>query len=260
MIPPKKEWLEAFKKRLDEMPVEEFMEHLRACGGDGEPTIAEFSAKLQINHARSPESNASSGYLGEICRTWSDDRFLVDVIVKSMVDDVYIQVGKHCAVVIKGKFYKEPEGRIAQLKALGRGKIEIKGQTYRIKSAAVSEGFPIKYDLVLIADNDGQERLDLTVVYAAVRKMVERKTNVLDLDEDHGLLIALNDMHEGTFTFEGKEFHLNGEEWTRSKPGHRDVRVFAAGDYKDQRVITLSEDFIRDMIKTGSTSFDMPKA
>jgi len=242
------------------MPVEELIEHLRACGGDGEPTIAEFSAQLQINHARSPESNASKTYLGEICRAWSDDRFLVDIIVKSMANDVYMQVGRHCAVVIKGRFYKEPEGRIVQLKALGGGKIEIKGQAYRIKSAGVSEGFPIKYDLVLIADTDGQERLDLTVEYAAVRKMVERKTNVLDLDEDHGLLIALNDIHEGPFTFEGKEFYLNGEEWTRSKPGHRDLMVFAAGDFKDQRVITLSEDFIRDMIKTGSTSFDMPKA
>lgn len=252
--------LAAIRKRLEETPVEELVEQLHACSGGAGPTLEEFSASLKVSMARNPESDASKTYLGEICRAGPDDSFLIDVIVRSMTDDVFMQLGRHCALVIKGEFYKEPEGRLVQLKALDGGKIKIKGHAYRIESAAVSAGFPVQYDLALISNTDRQARLELTVEYAAVRKMVERKTSVLDLDEDHGLLSALNDVHEGHFMLDGKEFYLNGEAWTQSKPGHRDINLFAVGDFHDQRVITRSEAFIKDMISTGSRSFDMPTA
>lgn len=253
--------LEALKKLLEETPIDELVEQLHACSGGGGPTVEEFSASLKIAMARNPESEASKTFLGRICQHWNDDQFLIDVIVKSMTDDVLVQVSKHSAIVIKGEFYEELEGRILQLKALDDGKIEVNGHSYRIESAELSKTARRKYDLILVGIAEGQERLDMTVEYAAVRKMIERKTSILDLDEDHRLLPTLNDMNEGgSFTLEGNEFYLCGEEWTQSKPGHRDIRLFAVGDFKDQRVITVSEDFIKDMIRTGSTSFDMPKA
>lgn len=253
--------LEALKKRLAETPVEELVDQLHACSGGGGPTLTEFSASLQLAIARNPESDASKTFLGKICRDWRDDQFLIDVIVRSMTDDVLVQVSRHTALVIKGEFYEEPEGRILQLKTLDNGKLEIKGQLYEIESAEISKELRRHYDLILVNVPQGQERLELTVEYAAVRKMIERKTSVLDLDEDHRLLPNLNDMNEGgSFSLGGKEFYLCGEEWTQSKPGHRDVRLFAVGDFLDQRVITVSEDFIKDMLLTKSTSFDMPQA
>lgn len=184
--------------------------------------------------------------------------FLARALEHSKVEDVFIQLGTFCALIIKGEFYSEQDGRIVQLKALNDGKLDFGGQTYRIESALVSKTYYFHYDFVLVSTSDNQEKLELLLEYATVRKMVERKTAVLDLTEDHKLLEQLNDMHEDAFTINGEQFYIAGEQWTQSKPGHRDLMLIPAGDTRAPQVIkTVSEELIKELIQSGRTSFDL---
>lgn len=184
--------------------------------------------------------------------------FLARAIEQSKTEDVFIQLGDFCALVMKGEFYSEHDGRIVQLMALNDGKLDFGGKTYQIESARVSETAYFHYDFVLVNTSDTQDRHELLLEYATVRKMVERKTAVLDLTEDNKLLQDLNDMHEDAFIINGKAFYIAGEQWTQSKPGHRDLMLIPVGDTRAPQVIkTVPEALIRDLIQSGRTSFDL---
>lgn len=198
--------------------------------------------------------------LEQLCEATDDDpEFLARVLVKSFTDDVYIQVNTLSAMVIKGQAYEEQEGRIVQLKALNDGKVEYGGATYLIDSATVSKDRLRHYDFVLVKDDASQDKVSVTVEYAAVRKMVERKQTVLDFEEDHDLLQRLNDMHEDAFKINGKSFYIYGEQWTQSKPGHRDLILMPKGQsHPSHQVIkAVPEKLIQKLIDTKCKSFKL---
>lgn len=197
--------------------------------------------------------------LEKLCEASPDDHdYFAGLALRSMHSDIYIQINRLCALVIKGFFYEEKEGRIVQLRALNDGKLELNGQSYIIEAAKVSDTVHFHYDFVLRSASDSLERLELLLEYAAVRKMVERKTAVLDLSEDHQLLQKLNDVHEEAFTINGEEFYIAGEQWTQSKPGHRDLMLIPAGQSGAAQVIkTVPEALINQLIESGLTTFDL---
>jgi hypothetical protein len=200
----------------------------------------------------------SKTMLEQMCEATDDDpEFMARVLVKSMTDDVYIQINSLSAMVIKGQVYEEQEGRIVQLKALNDGKVEFGGATYRIESATVSKDHYRHYDFDLVKDDAGLDKVSVTLEYQAVRKMVERKKTVLDFVEDHDLLQRLNDMHADCFKINGKPFYIYGEQWTQSKPGHRDLILMPKGEsHPSKKVIkAVPEKLIQQLIDTKAKSF-----
>lgn len=185
-----------------------------------------------------------------------DHEYYSNLMVRSMNSDIFIQDGRLCALVIKGNFFEEKEGRIIQLLALNDRKLEFNGLEYTIDSAKVSQAAYMHYDFVLVGEN--LERLELLLEYGTVRRMVERKTAVLDLTEDNNLLQELNDMHDGAFTINGEQFYIAGEQWTQSKPGHRDLMLIPASHAGGPQVTkAVPDELLKELISTGRTSFEV---
>jgi hypothetical protein len=174
---------------------------------------------------------------------------------KSMTQDIYVQIGRHQFLFIKGKAYSEKEGRIVQLQALNEGRVDVSGVPHFILWAKPGEVNPMFYSFCLLKDDGSSDTLNLLVPYATVRRMVERKTPAFVPGAVDDLLERLNDMHEDAFTINGQEYYIAGEEWTQSIPGCRDLILIPVGR-TDSRNVTMSvpEALIEEMIETKKTS------
>lgn len=182
-------------------------------------------------------------------------RSVADFCRKSMNQDIYLQLGKHQFLFIKGKAYSEKEGRIVQLQALNEGRVDVAGVPHFILWAKPGEANPMFYSFCLLKDDGSSDTLNLLVPYATVRRMVERKTPAFVPGVVDDLLERLNDMHEEEFTLNGQEYYIAGEEWTQSMPGWRDLILIPVGR-TDSRNVTMPvpEALIEEMIATGRTS------
>ena len=186
----------------------------------------------------------------------TNDPHLAELLQMSMMEDVFVQINEVSAMLIKGIAYEERIGKVVQLKALNAGNIIIEDEAYLIKDAVISPDSYMSYDMRLEkADGSGVLR-EMQVDGRAVRKMVARKTTVMDLAEDHELVDNLNDVNPDQFTINGKKYWIAGEEWTQTKPGYRDLVLIPVGRSGNQTVIkTISEKLIQNLIDTGRTSF-----
>ncbi|WP_274644345.1 hypothetical protein [Pseudomonas serbica] len=188
-------------------------------------------------------------------------RSVADLCRKSMDKDIYLQLGNHQFLFIKGKAYSEKEGRIVQLQALNEGRVDVAGVPHFILWAKPGEANPMFYSFCLLKDDGSSDTLNLLVPYATVRRMVERKTPAFIPDVVDDLLERLNDMHEDAFAINGKDYYIAGEEWTQSTPGCRDLILIPVGR-TDGRNVTMAvpEALIEEMISTKRTSicFDQP--
>lgn len=248
--------LKAIKDRIADLGVDEVVNRLHACGGGGGPTVEEFVASFNLPE-KPKVTTVDKTMLEKLCKeSPGDQEYFASLAERSMKSDIYIQINRLCALVIKGQFYEEKEGRLVQLRAITENKIDLNGHAYVIDSAQVSKGSPFHYDVVLVSASNSQERLELMLEYAAIRKMVERKTAVLDLSEDHNLLQRLNDMHEDAFTINGEDFYVAGEQWAQSKPKHRDLILIPVGQGgADQVIKTVPEALIDELIESKRTVF-----
>jgi hypothetical protein len=200
----------------------------------------------------------SKTMLEQMCEASPEGSEIMAVAIKnSQFEDVLIQIRNRVALVIKGEVYEEQAGRLVQLKALNDGKVEYAGATCSIKSATVSKDLDRHYDFILLKADAGEETIDVTISYQVVRKMIERKSIVLDAPEDH-LLQKLIDVNEGDIKVNGTAFTIVGEQWTQSKPGHRDLILIPASERLngDNMVTkTVSEKLIMKAIELGEASF-----
>lgn len=179
---------------------------------------------------------------------------------KSMTQDIYVQLGTHEFLFIKGKAYSEKEGRIVQLQALSEGRVDVAGVTYVIVSAPVSKSAPMTYDFCLEKADGSGEVLKLLIDYVTVRRMVERKTPAFDPAYVDDLLDRLNNMHEDAFTINGQDYYIAGEQWTQSTPGCRDLILIPVGRTDGRNVIMpVPEAMIEELIATERTTLLIPQ-
>jgi hypothetical protein len=187
-------------------------------------------------------------------------RSVADLCRKSMDKDIYLQLGKHQFLFIKGKAYSEKEGRIVQLQALNEGRVDVAGVPHFILWAKPGEANPMFYSFCLLKDDGSSDTLNLLVPYATVRRMVERKTPAFVPGAVDDLLERLNDMHEDAFTINGQEYYIAGEEWTQSTPGCRDLILIPVVRTDGRNVIMpVPEALIEEMIATERTSIWIPE-
>ncbi|WP_338924766.1 hypothetical protein V0M98_34670 (plasmid) [Pseudomonas silesiensis] len=179
---------------------------------------------------------------------------------KSMTQDIYVQLGTHEFLFIKGKAYSEKEGRIVQLQALNEGRVDVSGVPHFILWAKPGEVNPMFYSFCLVKDDGSSDTLSLLVPYATVRRMVERKTPAFDPAYVDDLLDRLNDMHEDAFTINGQDYYIAGEQWTQSTPGCRDLILIPVGRTDGRNVIMpVPEAMIEELIATERTTLCLPQ-
>lgn len=188
----------------------------------------------------------------------SAEEYVTEILKRSMAEDISIQIGKVSTLAIKGKMYDEKVGRIVQLRALNDSKINIGGELHTIINAKPSAVTYMAYDFEVVRADGHGEPVSMELEYATVRKMIERKTASFDPAEDNSLLQKLNDMYEDAFTINGKQYYIAGEEWTKSRPGCRDLILIPVGRVDNRQVIkSVPEALIRKLIKTRQTSFKL---